>query len=97
MTQHQKLFAELDHLIGNDMMVLNLGLQDVADFLESHNIDLDTEMREPLYGEKPEDIQVIGDVLIRMALTLKDFLAEYQEIKETWGVTTPSPVLDDEK
>ena len=97
MIQQQKLFAEFDHLIGNDMMVLNLGLQDIADFLEAKNISLDTKMREPLPGEKLEDVEDIGNVIIRMASTLKDFLSEYQEIKDTWCVTPPSPILDDEK
>jgi hypothetical protein len=80
------LFNELDHLVGNDMMVLNLSLNDIVDFLESKNINLDTKVREPLPGEKLEDIDDIGAILIRMAATLKDFLSEYKEIKDTWQV-----------
>lgn len=84
----EKIFNELDHLIGNDMMVLNLGLQDIADFLQSKNISFDTKTRKPLPGEKLEDVEDIGSVIIRMASTLKDFLSEYREIKDTWQLTT---------
>lgn len=87
MTQ-EKIFAELDHLIGNDMMVLNFGLKDITEFLEANNIDLNMKVREPLPGEDPESIEDIGAVLIRMALSIKDFLVEYREIKDTWQVTT---------
>ena len=87
MTQN-KIFNELDHLIGNDMMVLNLGLMDITKFLEYKNITLDTKLREPLPGEKPEDVEDIGDLIIKMARCLKDFIIEYKELKDTWQVTT---------
>jgi hypothetical protein len=82
------LFNELDHLVGNDMMVLNLGLQDIVEFLEANNMNLNTKLRQPLPGESLDNVQDIGSVVIRMATTLKDFLDEYKEIKDTWQVTT---------
>jgi hypothetical protein len=87
MTQ-KKIFDELDHLIGNKLMVVNLGMGDLADFLERKNISLNEPMREPLPGEKSDDVELVGDVLIRMALSMSKFLIEYKEIKETWQVTT---------
>lgn len=90
------IFDHMDDLILNKLMQVNLGLGDIADFLKEKNISLNTKTRQPLSGENPDEIQV-GDVLIRIALSLQTFLKEYKEIKDTWCVTPPSPVLDDEK
>lgn len=84
----QKIFNEMDHLIGNKLMQINLGLGELGDFLESKNIPFDTKIREALPGEKLEDIDDVGNVLIRTALSIKAFLKEYQEIKDTWQLTT---------
>lgn len=84
----QKIFDEMDDLIGNKLMVINLGMKDIGDFLESKNISLDTPIREALSGEKLEDVEAIGDVMIRMALSIQKLLKEYKEIKDTWQVTT---------
>ena len=94
---NKKIFDDLDHLIGNKMMVVNMSIQDIAGFLNQKKIPLTSKMRQPLTGEDESDIQCIGDVLIRSAKALTQFLAEYRELKDTWGVTSPSPVLDDEK
>jgi hypothetical protein len=84
----QKIFDEMDDLIGNKLMVINLGMKDIGDFLESKNISLDTPMREALPGEKPEDVEAIGYVMIRMALSIQKLLKEYKEIKDAWQLTT---------
>ena len=87
MTQEQ-IFNKMDHLVGNRMMQVNLGLQDIKDFMDVHNISLTTKVREPLEGEDPDTIENIGDTLIRTLQSLGSFLQEYRGIRETWQVTT---------
>jgi hypothetical protein len=35
--------------------------------------------------------------MIEILQKMSAFVDEYKEIKDTWGLTTPNPVLDDEK
>jgi hypothetical protein len=85
-----KIFNELDILIGVRMNTVNQGMVDIKAFLDNNNIPLVT----PIGRDSDK---TIGGSLIATLEALDQFLREYIDTKDTWCVTPPSPVLDDEK
>ena len=90
MTQ-DKIFNELNGLIGAKMLEAHDGMHTIREFLDYHSIPLSAKV------SNADDAEYIGDVLIRTLKALSEFLTEYRDIKDTWVVTDPSLVLDDEK
>ena len=86
----EKIFREMDILIGVRMTTVNQGLEEIRKCLHNNNIPLTT----PVGGESNDDI---GSSLIKVLEALHQFLKEYTDTKDTWCVTPPSLVLDDEK
>jgi hypothetical protein len=77
----EKVFKELDILIGVRMTTVNQGLEDIRKCLNNNDISLTI----PVGGESKDDM---GSSLIKVLESLDQFLREYMEIKDTWQVTT---------
>ena len=84
----EKIFKELDLLISVKMSPIADNLTKLRGFLNDKQIPLTTQVT---------PTENLGVVLINILESLDTFLQNYTEIKETWCVTPPSPVLDDEK
>ena len=78
MTQ-QKIFKELDILIGTKMSPVADNLTKLREFFNEKQIPLSSQVT---------PTENLGDVLINILESLDTFLKNYKEIKDTWQVTT---------
>jgi len=87
--QTLRIFIDTDQLILNHLNKMTLTIKKFNDSLSYSGIKLSREIG--------EDKKELGDYLLSVVHTMDEFLSEYRDIKDTWGVTAPSSVLNDEK
>lgn len=87
--QTLRIFIDTDQLILNHLNKMTLAVKDFNDGLNHSDIKLSRKI-----GENNIEI---GEYLISVVNTMDKFLQDYRSLKDTWCVTSPSPVLDDEK
>ena len=83
-----KLFYEIDMKLFTMLLNVTTLINEVKGGMEANNISSALPIGEKRYLAEP---------MIEILQKMSAFVDEYKEIKDTWGLTTPSPVLDDEK
>ena len=83
------LFLEIDIKLFNMLQNVTLLIKELKEGMDKHNISVAL----PIEGEK----RYLGEPIIDMMEKMSLFIDDYKEIKNTWGVTTHSLDLDDEK
>jgi hypothetical protein len=84
----EKMFYDLDVKLFNMLQNVTVLIGELKTGMDKNNISVALPI-----GDK----RVLGEPLIEMMEKLSVFIDEYKDLKDTWGVTTPSPGLDDEK
>ena len=84
-----KIFIDTDTLVLKHLNEMTLAIKEFSESLGHSNIKFSRKI-----GENNKDI---GEYLISFIDEMNKFLKEYKEIKDTWGVTSPSSTLNDEK
>ena len=87
--QTLRIFIDTDQLVLDHLNKMTLTVKEFNDSLGHSKINLSKKI-----GENNKEI---GEYLISVVNTMDKFLKDYKSLKDTWGVTSPSPVLDDEK
>jgi len=83
------LFLEIDTKLFNMLQDVTLLIAELKNGMDKHNISVAL----PIEGEK----RYLGEPIIEMMDKMSLFIDDYKEIKNTWGITTPSLGLNDEK
>ena len=79
-----RIFIDMDHLVIGHLNNMHTLMQDLTENIPTK---LSTKV-----GDKE-----LGVHFIEIITEIDKFLKDYKSLKDTWGVTAPSPVLDDEK
>ena len=79
-----RIFIDMDHLVIDHLKKMHVLMEDLTENIPTK---LSTKV-----GNKE-----LGIHFIEIVTEMDKFLKEYKSLKDTWGVTAPSPVLDDEK
>jgi hypothetical protein len=83
------LFLEIDIKLFNMLQDVTLLIKEFKEGMDKHNVSVAL----PLDREN----RYLGEPMIDMMEKMSVFIDDYKQIKDTWGVTTPSLDLDDEK
>jgi hypothetical protein len=84
----EKMFYDLDTKLFNMLQNVTVLIGELKTGMDKNNISVALPI---------SDKRVLGEPLIEMMEKLSVFIDEYKDLKDTWGVTTPSSTLNDEK
>lgn len=83
------LFLEIDSKLFNMLQNVTFLIKELKEGMDKHDISVAL----PIEGDK----RYFGEPIIEMMEKMSLFIDDYNDIKNTWGITAPSLDLDDEK
>jgi hypothetical protein len=83
------LFLEIDTKLFNMLQDVTFLIKELKEGMDKHDISVAL----PIEGEN----RYLGEPIIEMMEKMSVFIDDYNDIKNTWGLTPPSLGLNDEK
>jgi hypothetical protein len=84
----ERLFLDIDMKLYPMLEKVVVHLKEIKEGMNKNDLSVSA-----LIGENRH----MAEPMIEMMNNINKFMDEYKEIKDTWGVTAPSSVLNDEK